>query len=452
MKKLYIECSYLSDHTHLNTGIQRVVRKVVENMQDIAPANGYEPHLLSLRDSNIRELSLESLYPTTPQEQNKPKISPINRFTSYLKNLYYHTRLWLSALIPYPSFQRFILAPHDQFGLNYIIFKSIYYPSKMLSNKIHRYRNSSSKEHKNIEPKQGDILIILDSSWYMNIWGAVDEFKSRGVKVYMVVYDLIPISNPEFCDDFLAVVFKEWVMDAIARVDGYISISKTVRDFNKDFVKAHGSKLDDRYHEYFYLGADFKHHTLDNMTLRDELKEILKDNNTYLSVSTIEPRKNHKYILDAFDKLWEKGLDIKLLLIGRRGWKVEELIDRIMTHPQKDKRLFYYDDINDLELDLAYEKSKALIFASIVEGFGLPIVESFVKSLPVLASDTPIHREVGGDNALYFDLSSSGSLVELIEGIEENQIELPRVKDYQWLTWRKSVDMLMQKIKKLDSI
>jgi len=450
MQKLYIECSYLSDHTHLNTGIQRVVRKVVEHMQDIAPVNGYEPHLLSLRDSNIRELSLESLYPT-PQEQNRPKVSYLNRFTSYLKNLYYHTRLWLSALIPYPPFQRFILAPHDQFGLNYIIFKSIYHPIKILSNKLSRYKNSSTKNDKKTEPQTGDILLILDSSWYMNIWGAVDEFKSKGVKVYMVVYDLIPISNPEFCDDFLAVVFREWVMDAIARVDGYISISKSVRDYNKEFVQAHGSRLDDRYHEYFYLGADFKHHTLEGMSIRAKLKEIL-DNNTYLSVSTIEPRKNHKYILDAFDKLWDRGLDIKLLLIGRRGWKVEELIDRIMTHPQKDKRLFYYDDINDLELDLAYEKSKALIFASIVEGFGLPIVESLVKSLPVLASNTPIHREIGGDNALYFDLSSPESLVELIEGIEDGEIELKRVEDYHWLSWRESVEMLMQKIKRLEGI
>jgi len=195
MKKLYIECSYLSDHTHLNTGIQRVVRKVVENMQDIAPANGYEPHLLSLRDSNIRELSLESLYPPTQEEQNHPKEPSIVKFKNYLKNLYYHTRLWLSALIPYPPFQHFIMAPHNQFGLNYIVYKLFYNPLKRLSHKLSK-DNHSINTPEPIDAKSGDILLILDSSWYMNIWGAVDEFKSRGVKVYMVVYDLIPISNP----------------------------------------------------------------------------------------------------------------------------------------------------------------------------------------------------------------------------------------------------------------
>lgn len=444
MPRLYIECSYLIDHNYLNTGIQRVVRKVVENMQDIAPNRGYELHLVTLREGYAREVTIEALHPSSSSKQLSIE-TILPKIKAYLKNLYYHTRLWFSALIPWEPFQRFILAPRDRFGLNMILYKYIYRPTISIFKRGDISSLVVDRDKFPMPVDKEDILLILDSSWYMNIWSAVDEFKQKGGMVEMVVYDLIPITHPQFCDDFLAHVFKEWIDDSSSRVNGYIAISKTVAESIKEYHQKKGISLDDKCYEYFYLGADFSNSSADGK-VRDELKDIFNSRDTFITVSTIEPRKNHAYILDAFEKLWDSGVDVNLLFIGRRGWKVEELMQRISLHPMKDKRLFYYDDIDDVELDYCYSKAKALIFASIVEGFGLPIIEGLVKGLPVIASNTKIHKEVGGDSVEYFELDSVDSLVEIIKDVEnikkDNNIS-------NWITWQESSQMLMDKIVKL---
>ena len=443
MKKIYIECSYLVDHNYLNTGIQRVVRRVVENMQEIAPLKGYEPHLLSLREGYAREITIDDLHPSENSAiKKREKLS--RRLKAYIKNLYYHTRLWFSALIPWEPFQRFILAPRGEFGLNMIIYKYIYRPIMGIFRRGDISTVVIERDRFPMAVEKDDILLILDSSWYMNIWEAVDEFKSKGGFIEMVVYDLIPITHPQFCDDFLAHVFRDWIDDSRDRIDGYIAISKTVANSIKEYHQKSGFQLPSKCYEYFYLGADF---STDKKSgdVREELKEIFDKRDTFITVSTIEPRKNHTYILDAFEKLWDNGIDVNLLFIGRRGWKIEKLMERIENHPMKDKKLFYFDDIDDVELDYSYSRAKALIFASIVEGFGLPIIEGLVKGLPVLASATEIHKEVGGDNIEYFDLNNPDSLVKLIENFEEKDIK--RVEN--WMSWRESTEMLMDKVIKL---
>lgn len=443
MPRLYIECSYLIDHNYLNTGIQRVVRKVVENMQEITPLRGYELHLISMREGYAREVTIEALHPS--EEIRKKSIENLlPKLKAYIKNLYYHTRLWFSALIPWEPFQRFILAPRSSFGLNKILYEYIYRPIISI---VRRGDVSSvvvDRERFPMPVEKEDILLILDSSWYMHIWKSVDEFKEKGGAVLMVVYDLIPITHPQFCDDFLAHVFQEWIDESRSRVDGYIAISKTVADSVKEYQQIMGVALDDKCYEYFYLGADFSDNR-NSGDVREELKKIFDERDTFISVSTIEPRKNHAYLLDAFEKLWSRGVDVNLLFIGRRGWKVDELMQKITMHPMKDKKLFYYDDIDDVELDYAYSRAKALLFASIVEGFGLPIIEGLVKGLPVMASDTRIHREVGGDNIRYFDLNNPDSLVEMIENFENSD----NVNIDGWMSWRESTEMLMDKIEKL---
>ena len=442
MPRLYIECTYLIDHNDLNTGIQRVVRKIAEHMQTVAPEKNYEPHLVGLRDGYAKEVSLEALYPASGQRGHPDHRSYPARLKAYLKNLYFHTRLWFSALVPWEPFQRFVMAPKESFGLNMLIYRLLYRPVFALLEKT-RIR-SLYRDPFSLPVEAGDILLILDSSWYMNIWESVDAFKSRGGHVQMVVYDLIPIAYPQFCDDILAEVFKEWIDESHKRVDGYIAISKTVAKDLKTYQTDRGVNLPDRCYEYFYLGADFASKTKEG-DIRKDLKTIFTHPNVYISVSTLEPRKNHAYLLDAFEKLWEKGEKIDLVLIGRRGWKVEKLMERIQNHPMKDKHLFYFDDINDVELDYAYTHAKALLFASVVEGFGLPIIDGLTKGLPVIVSDTPIHREIGGAHVQYFDLQNPETLVRIIE----NETFKSDKKFEGWMTWRESCEMLMEKIVKL---
>ena len=119
-------------------------------------------------------------------------------------------------------------------------------------------------------------------------------------------------------------------------------------------------------------------------------------------VATIEPRKGHHQTLKAFELLWGQGADINLVIVGKQGWLVEELIENIKAHSELNKRLFWQEGISDEYLENIYAESTCLIAASEGEGFGLPLIEAAQKGKPIIARDIKVFREVAGDYAYYF--------------------------------------------------
>ena len=77
----------------------------------------------------------------------------------------------------------------------------------------------------------------------------------------------------------------------------------------------------------------------------------------FLTVGTIEPRKGHAQLLSAFELLWEEGVDANLVIVGKLGWMVESLGERLQRHPQANKRLFWLDGISDGYLEKVYAAS-----------------------------------------------------------------------------------------------
>ena len=106
------------------------------------------------------------------------------------------------------------------------------------------------------------------------------------------------------------------------------------------------------------------------------------------------------------------------------------------------------NDANDKEVVYCYSHAKSFLFPSFTEGFGLPIVESLSNELPVLASDTAIHREVGREEVTYFDVKDPDSLYTLIKGIEQNTLKLkiPNTSSKHIISWEESTLQLLEKI------
>ncbi len=445
-KKLFLDCSYLYEHPELNTGIQRVVRKVLENFNKLTKEKDMEVIPVVISHSSFFKIEEEQLFlkPATLQQDQVQQTTAKETLKIYLKNLYKATRDFIAALLPFSFIKNFLYAPRDRFGLSYIIDSLFIKPFKK--------RDIADKKVEKAEPdfKDGDILLLIDSTWYLDIWPTVDRLKKSGVKVVAVIYDLIPITHSQFCDDFLVQVFKEWFKTSLGYIDRFVAISHTVEKDLKKFLKEEfQTDIKDKRFDYFLLGSDFGYMEKEELPIREELKNIFEiRKNIYLTVCTIEPRKNHSYLLDAFDVLWESDMDISLMIVGRVGWKVEKVLQRINTHKNLHKKLFFYTDLNDSELKFCYENSKMLIFPSIVEGFGLPIVESLSNHLPVLASDIPIHREVGKDKIGYFDLQNPSDLSDKIKDIESNGIPKGLLPDqnFKWLSWEESSKMLLQKV------
>jgi 2-polyprenyl-3-methyl-5-hydroxy-6-metoxy-1,4-benzoquinol methylase len=202
----------------------------------------------------------------------------------------------------------------------------------------------------------------------------------------------------------------------------------------------------------FLLGADISRISPAYRSSNDELLKALAKDDAYLIVSTIEPRKNHSLLLDAFDALWEQFPSIKLCFIGKEGWMIEDVVKRVRTHPMLNKRIFWFEGLTDKDVQWAYRNAKCVLFPSFQEGFGLPIVEALYSGTPVLASDIPVFHEVAGDNIGYFDPNDPQSLVDWIEKIEQHGIPsgiLPD-KKFQWTTWKESAEELIHRMLEAD--
>lgn len=269
--------------------------------------------------------------------------------------------------------------------------------------------------------QENDILLMLDFPWLLDTWPSVESFKRNGGKVIGVIYDLIPIRHHELVSDLFHSEFKTWIDRSFDKYDGYMAISKTVMDDLINYAGELGRDIKNYKFDYFRLGSDLEFNkTTAEENVRDELKGVFaKNKSVYITVSSIFPSKNQGFLLRAFDRLWAENADVSLCIIGRIGCNVETLIAEINSHPQKNRKLFMWNDINDSELAFCYRNAKMFLFPSIAEGFGLPIIESLKFGLPVLASDIPIHHEVGRDMIDYFSLNSVDDLVQKIIRIEQ---------------------------------
>ena len=233
--------------------------------------------------------------------------------------------------------------------------------------------------------------------------------------------------------------------ESVGIADGYMAISNTVSSQVAEYIGAHAAARSCWY-DSFYLGSELdgiEHSGTIGQTLRDLYQG---ERPVYLAVSTIEPRKNYAYQLDAFEDFWAKGGDASLCIVGKIGWKCDELVARIRRHPEFNKRLFMFNNMGDAELAFAYEHAKALLFTSFVEGFGLPIVEASQRGLRVICSDIPIFREIGGEACAYCDLSDPGSLARLLMTFEQSGRFPGGESGVAWQSWSQSANDLIGRV------
>lgn len=124
----------------------------------------------------------------------------------------------------------------------------------------------------------------------------------------------------------------------------------------------------------------------------EQVLSTLRASPSFLMVGTIEPRKGHAQTIAAFDELWSRGFDINLVIVGKQGWMVETLSERLRTHPEFGQRLFWLEGISDEYLEKLYVASACLIAASEGEGFGLPLIEAAQHKLPIIARFAGVSR------------------------------------------------------------
>ena len=393
-----------------NTGIERVVRNLCRNLPEVLFRRGLDsPAIATHFQGRFLQIdhSLENrLQFLADWERNAGQFVPgwVQAIPNSIAKLSGSAKIrkWMQ---PQPSHLGIYKLPHHLVRWSTLL--------------------GSVLKDKTIAPGPNQILILPDAYWTRRgIWKTVETHRKAGAFVATVVYDLIPLTHPEYVGAKRSLKFQSYLDQVLRHSDAIIAISKSVRDDVKKYIDSqsdpHGLCNDVR---SFVLGAELAipNQTLQDHTVRpivESLFDPASKNTPYFMVASFDPRKNHQQALDAFDLLWKKYPDLNLCFAGRRGSMCADLMKRIDSHPKLHRGLWVFHDLSDIELHHAYERCSAVLLPSIVEGFGLPIVESLWHGRKTFASDTPIHREVGGEHCEYFALHDPQDLAQRIENWE----------------------------------
>lgn len=418
---IYLDCS-ATVFNGLNTGIQRVVRNIVKRKSLLEKT-------FPIKISTVVYIN-DSFYEIAPLVVLKAKPITVSLGTK-IKSMFEKFKTLLLKKAPWPK----ILLPIIESAIDTLelLLKKLFRFIKLA--RMHSLVYKEGRKKVTFNPS--DTLVLLDAFWLFNF----DIFfqKAKPNKVITVMYDLVPITHPELVEKVNCSLYLSALPWVFKFTDRFLCISVDVMSQLNDYCKNNNFKQTKP--DYFHLGSDF---TVHNSEARPsiEFQAIFSKNPVWLMVGTLEPRKNHRFALDAFDLLWKSGKNDCLLIIGQIGWMYEELLERIIKHPEFGKKLFFKSNVPDEELQYAYKKSMGLVFSSIAEGFGLPLVEAMKNEIKIICSDIAIFREIGGNYPIYFNLNDPQNLINALNQAQNS----PKPHSLPWISWDESALTFMKKV------
>jgi glycosyltransferase involved in cell wall biosynthesis len=217
--------------------------------------------------------------------------------------------------------------------------------------------------------------------------GFRDWVREADVRPVYFVHDLIPITHPESCRDGEDVRHRRRMRTVLETGHGVIANSQATIDELTRF--AHSEQLPTPLSMAAWLGT--------TPLKSAPAPEASVGRPYFVALGTIEARKNHLLLLNVWRQLIRRLGERapRLLIIGRRGWKAGEVFEALDKDETLRGHVVEINDCTDEELARHLGSARALLFPSMAEGFGLPLVEALGAGVPVIASDLPVFREVG---------------------------------------------------------
>jgi glycosyltransferase involved in cell wall biosynthesis len=255
---------------------------------------------------------------------------------------------------------------------------------------------------------EGDIFLGLDLAAHFvpHHQKQLLKWKRRGVRVCFVVYDLLPLLHPHWFKPARYKTFKRWLKTLAIYADDLVCISETVKSDLANWLRIQYGLTDQtvRLHA-IPLGADLKTTMPSSGCTADEqtMLEQLQQRKFVLMVGTLEPRKGYADALAAFERFWADGEQTALVIVGKPGWKTENLQNELRTHSELTRRLYWFESASDELLEQLYKASFGILLASEAEGFGLPLVEAQHYGKPVLARDLAVYKELENSGVTFFN-------------------------------------------------
>ena len=257
-----------------------------------------------------------------------------------------------------------------------------------------------------------------------------DWLAASDVRPIYFVHDVIPITHPQFCRAGEQDKHKRRMLTVLDTAAGVIGNSQATIDELSAFATAEGRSMPPAIAGW--LGSD-----------QPAVRAAPSDKPTFVAVSTIEARKNHVLLLDVWGKLAETSGDDcpQLLLIGQRGWEAQEVFDRLANDQRLRGKVTELNQCSDAEMFEHLARARAVLFPSLAEGFGLPLVEALAVGTPGIVSDLPVFREIGQGIPELLDPLEIDSWVAAVAAYADldsprRKAQIGRLSAFRLFTWR----------------
>lgn len=294
--------------------------------------------------------------------------------------------------------------------------------------------------------ENGDCLITVGFNLASEQFKALAALRSRiDLRVVSCCHDLIPWVRPDLTLDRIRRPFLIY-LDQLVEISDHVVCNSvcTARDLGRYLeTKSYVPSI-----SVIRLGSRMGQtpNPMPSMAITSIL-----DQPFILFVSTIERRKNHQILLDAYRGLLSQGkTDLPMLVIvGMRGWGAEHFFEKLDADPDLARYVTLLHHVSDSDLSVLYQKTLFTVYPSLYEGWGLPVAESLAYAKFCIASDAASVPEVGGDLVRYCSPEDPAAWALAIHRFASHPEELLAKeekirKDYDPPEWRETVAQIMR--------
>lgn len=262
----------------------------------------------------------------------------------------------------------------------------------------------------------GSALLVAGPTWWIaNYMPLIREAKALyGIRYIPLLYDFIPMLAPELVDYNVAPAFNNWIGSVFLHADLLTTISACTRD---DAVRTVGERhrLE---HTPVVMPLDAEFGSKEEPPPPEQRQRLLNrfgltSGKFVLFVGTLEVRKNHRLVFQAWSRLLEQSGDVPTLVcVGKQGWGFEGALLVLNSRPDLSDKILMLSGISDLELRTLYNDCQFTVYASLYEGWGLPVTESLCFGKACLTANVSSLPEAGGRFADYYEPQSVPSFVD----------------------------------------